>query len=93
MPPYFCAKITSVSGAISSWIVYVPKEHPRATLWEPCPAASRVLKERRLSPSVTRMHDHFGCGVPSERMKGATLKPRALPWAGMRHPFRAIPNI
>jgi hypothetical protein len=66
---------------------------PRATLWEPCPVPSRVLKERRPSPHGRRMHDPPGCGVPSERMNGGTPKPRALPWAGMRRPFRANPNI
>jgi hypothetical protein len=66
---------------------------PRATLWDTCPAPSRVLKERRLSPNVTRMHDPPGCGVPSERMNGFASKPRALPWAGMRRPFRANQNV
>jgi hypothetical protein len=27
MPPYFCAKTASVSGAISSWCFFVPTEH------------------------------------------------------------------
>jgi hypothetical protein len=81
MTPHFCAKTAGVSGVISSRIVSVRDiaYQPRVTLGDTYPAPGRVLKERRLSPNVTRMHDHFGCGVPSERMKGATTKPKALP--------------
>jgi hypothetical protein len=51
----------------------------RRLLGEPQSAHGNLLKKHRLSPNVTRMHDHSGCGVPSERMKGPHRNPGRCP--------------
>ena len=53
----------------------------------------RVLKERRIGRVSGTSIPPFLCGVPSEHTDSVDAVPRAMPWAGMRCPFRAYWTI